>query len=339
MKILVLKDDKPGHYNQTDGLVMYLKDIYKNLEIEYIEVKIKSKISRKILRFLLNNFNSFFEKESNLKYLSFFYEKYQMPKQKPDIVISTGGNVSNINAWFSKVYNCKNILNGALRGLNENLFTYITTVIDLGYKNQIILDVAPNLISDEKLIKKSKDFIKDKNLNENTTYYSLLIGGNGSGYKFDEDFYKSLIEFVKMISKEKNVKWLVTTSRRTPQNIESFLEKNLNNEAAYFVAYNKNEEKILLPFLGLSKYIFVTEESSSMISEAISAKKPVFTLGIRNSNLDKNYKKILKKFSDENKIKRLLIDNKNKLIIKNIFDYDFNLLKEINKNFKEALTK
>jgi hypothetical protein len=31
-------------------------------------------------------------------------------------------------------YNSKNLLNGALRGLKEGLFTYVTTVIDLGYK-------------------------------------------------------------------------------------------------------------------------------------------------------------------------------------------------------------
>mgnify|MGYP000668023675 CR=1 FL=1 len=35
-------------------------------------------------------------------------------------------------------YDSKNLLNGALRGLKEELFTYVTTVIDLGYKNQII---------------------------------------------------------------------------------------------------------------------------------------------------------------------------------------------------------
>ena len=38
--------------------------------------------------------------------------------------------------------------------VKRRTFTYVTTVIDLGYKNQIILDVAPNTITKEKLIEK-----------------------------------------------------------------------------------------------------------------------------------------------------------------------------------------
>ena len=42
MNILVLKDDKPGHYNQTEGLILYLKEIFEDLEVEYIEIEIKN---------------------------------------------------------------------------------------------------------------------------------------------------------------------------------------------------------------------------------------------------------------------------------------------------------
>ena len=73
-------------------------------------------------------------------------------------------------------------------------------------------------------------------------------------------------------------------------------EEKLKDYCSYFVSYNKKEEKVLLPFFGLSEAIFVTEESSSMISEAISSGKNVFTLGNEYSNSDENYKKILNKF-------------------------------------------
>lgn len=296
MKILFLKDDKPGHYNQTEGLVFYLKEIFPNLEVEYIEVSIKSKFSRKLLRFFLNNFSTFFEKKSRLKYISLFYKKFNFPYNDPDLIISTGGNVSNINVWFSKAYNCKNILNGALRGLREELFTYVTTVIDLGYKNQIVLDVAPSLITKETIKISADDFLQEKKLSKDFIYYSLLIGGDGAGYEYDDKFYDDLISFVRNISKVKNVKWLITTSRRTPVKIEEKLKDSLMNYCIYFVEYNKNPEKITLPFLGLSEKIFVTEESSSMISESILSEKDVFTLGIQKNISDNNYKKILEKF-------------------------------------------
>lgn len=323
MKVLFLKDNKPGHYNQTEGLLLYLKDIFPNLEVEYIDVEIKSKLSRKILRLLLNSFTSFFEKESSLKYIPFFYKKFEVPKNKPDLIISTGGNVSNINAWFAKSYNCKNILNGALRGLKEELFTFITTVIDLGYKNQIILDVAPSLISEQMIENKTQEFILNNNINKNQEYYTLLIGGNGSGYNFDIDFYNDLISFVKKISKKDNIRWLITTSRRTPLEIEEKLFFELKDYSEYFVSYNKKEEKVMLPFLGLATKVFVTEESSSMISEAISSKKEVFTLGTKTANPDNNYQKILEKFENMKFIYRVNDFN----LIEN---YKFSKLENIN---------
>ena len=330
MRVLFLKDDKPGHYNQTEGLLLYLREIFPNLEVEYIEVEIKSKFSRKILRYLLNNFSSFFEKKSRLKYISFFYKKFELPKKNPDLIISTGGNVSNINAWFAKTYSCKNILNGALRGLKEELFTYVTTVIDLGYKNQIILDVAPSLITKEKLELSANKFLEEKNLLKDTIYYCLLIGGDGAGYKYDDKFYDDLIAFVKNLSKEKNIKWLITTSRRTPEKIEEKLKNNLKDFCAYFVDYNKNPQKVMLAFLGLSEKVFVTEESSSMISEAISSGKNVFTLGNEYSNTDENYKKILEKFVKNNFIKRIYIYN---------FMHSLNFMKpiSINISFKNKI--
>lgn len=331
MNILVIKDDKPGHYNQTEGLLLCLKEIFSNLEVEYIEIEIRSKLSRSLLRFLLNYFPNFFEKKPKLKYLSFFYRKFKLPKNTPDLIISTGGNTSNINAWFTKAYKCKNILNGALRGLKEELFTFITTVIDLGYKNQIILDVAPSLITKEKLELSANKFLEEKKLPKDNVYYTLLIGGDGAGYKYDVKFYDNLIDFVKKVSKEKNIKWLISTSRRTSIKVEEKLKNNLTECCAYFVDYNKNPQKVMFPFLALGEKTFVTEESSSMISEAISSGKATYTFSIDYSKSDKNYKKLLEKFEKDKFIVRIRQFNIN-------FE-ETRVFNELNSDLKIALKK
>ena len=48
MNVLIIKDNKPGHYNQSEGLLLQLRSIYNNVNVEYCEVEIKSKISRKL---------------------------------------------------------------------------------------------------------------------------------------------------------------------------------------------------------------------------------------------------------------------------------------------------
>lgn len=310
MNILIIKDDKPGHYTQTEGLLLSLKELYPNANVEYCKIKIKSKISRKILRFLLNTFPMFFKNIDNLKYLNIFYKNYKLPELNPNIIVSTGGNTANINAWFSYAYNCKNILNGALRGLKEDHFTNITTVLDLGYRNQIVLDVAPNTITKALLTVKADEFKIKNTLNQDQKYYSLLIGGDGAGYKYDQDFYLSLIKFTKKIALRDNIKWLITTSRRTPVFIEKLLKDNISDDICeYFVSYNQKPEKILLPFLGLSEAIFVTEESASMISESISSGKVTYTIQPNYFKKDINYQKLLEKFENNNSIVRLRVED------------------------------
>jgi mitochondrial fission protein ELM1 len=253
-------------------------------------------------------------------FIPFFYKKFSYPTKKPDIIISTGGNCSNLNVWFKYLYNAKNILNGNLRGLKCFHFDIVTTVIDLGCKNQIVLDVAPTTI---KLCPK-----KEENL------YTLLIGGDGSGYRYDEEFFIKLIDFVKNISKKENIKWLITTSRRTDKEYEELLEKNLKDISEEFVAYHKNPKPVVREFLCKAKKVFVTEESASMISEAIASGKKVYTLKPKQVAYDKKYTPVLEKFEKEKRICRIDLDN--------IKCSEFNLLKEdvyklIAKKLKEKL--
>ncbi len=134
----------------------------------------------KNFKMLLNTFPFFFEKPLSLKLAKLFYKTTNNPQNTPDFIISTGGNTAGLNAWLRKIYHCKNILNGKLRGLNENHFTAVTTVIDLGYSNQIILDVAPSIITALLLQEKSRLFCKQHAIPEHNEYYTLLIGGNGA---------------------------------------------------------------------------------------------------------------------------------------------------------------
>ena len=319
MNLLVIKDNKPGHYNQSEGIALSLQHLYNNLQVEYIEVEIKNKFMRTALKYILNYCKSFSANKKNLKYLKYFFSKFSIPKNRPDLIISTGGNTANINAWFANTYKTKNLFNGRLRGQKETLFTCITTVIPLGYKNEIVIDVAPSIITKESLENGANTFSEKHNLDKN--YYTLLIGGNGAGYEYDDDFYSTLIKFVKTIAQKDNVKWLITTSRRTPINIENTLQNELNEVCSYFVAYNSKPQKVLTSFLGISKKIFVTEDSSSMISEAITSRKAVFTIYNKETK-DKNYNKILNKFEHHKKIKRIKLSEKVNL------DINFNIPNE-----------
>lgn len=293
-KILILSDGRPGHFNQSLAVAEAIKGM-DAAEVKYIEVKVK-KFRKYLLRTLLNT--GFGQKLCKggrfLKFISLFYEGYTWD-QKPDIIISAGKDTSLLNALLALSYGSKNFFTGHPKKLDHHLFTAILTVLDLGYENQIILDVAPTRSYSGDL----KEFAKKYDLDLQGEYYTLLIGGDGSGYHYTYEDIEQLITFVN--STADKVKWLVTTSRRTPVVFEEKMAKEMKAEC--FIAYHQDPQKVVAGFLELSKAVFVTEESASMVSEGVASRKPVVTLVPGHYAIDKNYVRILDKFKKEGRIK------------------------------------
>ena len=297
-KVLILSDGRAGHFNQSLAVAEAIKN-FGPIEEIYVEVKVK-KIGKYLLRTLLNSSlgRKLFEGRPSLKMIQIFYEGYGWEGQ-PDIIISAGKDTSLLNALLALMYRSTNLFLGHPKKLDHSLFSAVLTVLDLGFDNQIILDVAPTRSYSGDLAA----FTVTYGLDPDYEYYTLLIGGDGSGYKFGEEDIEQLITFVNATADK--VKWLVTTSRRTPEAYEGKMEKEMNAEC--FIAFHKNPQKVVAGFLELSTAVFVTEESASMVSEAVAFKKPVVTLAPEYHDADRNYQKILQKFSTEKRIHRVEI--------------------------------
>lgn len=294
-RVLILSDGRPGHFNQSLAIAEAMKKL-DEVEVKFIEVKIK-KFGKYFLRAFLNT--SLGQKLSKgsylLKFIHLFYEGYTWDKE-PDIIISAGKDTSLLNALLALRYGSKNFYIGHPKKLDHHLFTAVLTALDLGFDNQIVLDVAPTLSYSGDL----NAFANRFSLDLQSEYYTLLIGGDGSGYQFDEEDIEQLITFVNATSDK--VKWLVTTSRRTSEAYEEKMEKEMKAEC--FIAYHKNPQKVVAGFLELSSAVFVTEESASMVSEGVASRKPVVTLVPKIHDADRNYVEILDKFQKEGRIRR-----------------------------------
>ena len=329
-KVLILSDNRAGHFNQSLAVVEAIKS-FGLVEEVYIEVKVK-KLGKYVLRMLLNSRmgQKLFESRPSLKMIQTFYEGYEWEGQ-PNIIISAGKDTSLLNAMLALMYGSTNFFIGNPKKLDHRLFSGVISVLNLGFDNQIVLDVAPTRSYSGDLM----TFATTYDLHPKYEYYTLLIGGNGSGYRFEEEDIEKLITFVNATSDK--VKWLVTTSRRTPEAYEEKMEKEMQVEC--FIAFNKNPQKVVAGFLELSTAVFVTEESASMVSEGVAFRKPVITLAPEHHDADESYQKILEKFSTKKRIQRVEIS---KLENFEIDLEDFNLLeldsyKEIAKKIKKHL--
>ncbi|NWF66202.1 MAG: mitochondrial fission ELM1 family protein [Campylobacterales bacterium] len=292
MNIIALYDGKIGHENQTKGLLKELKKI-RNITVFEIKSNVKSKFYLSFLRFLINYLNV-----KSLKFISFFYTNFELPTSNIDFIISSGKETIPLNVALSHYFKSKNIFIGSSRNFNHEMFYKILSVTNLGFENNIVLDVPFSLVE--------IDNSKTKN-----DIFCLLVGGDGSGYKYDEIDFLHLINLITTLAKSKNIKWVITTSRRTPKLLEEALEGLDKEYIEELVIFNKEPKKCLSEFLSIATKIFVTEDSASMIGDAISSKKEVFTLKPETILQNSDYLSLLDKYEQKWFLKRVCLSEFN----------------------------
>lgn len=307
LKVLIISDNKPGHVTQSQGLVNYLRKHFE-LKSTVLNVKPKIKLANRILRTLLNQQSIYTE-----RFFKYFY-RFNLPQVlncKPDLIISTGGNSCGANAFLAKKYQCKNLFLGSLRGHDPALFSAVISTTPLpGVDDCIVLDVAPTLIDKQGLKQAASVFISDREIPQDKKLWVMLIGGDGSGYHFTEADYQTLSDAMLSLANKHDIRWLLTTSRRTGLGNEQYLQSLLQgkNEIAYAVYFNENPQRIMQAYLGAGQVIFCTEDSTSMVSEAVVSQKPVISLRWDTGNLNAGHEAVIQRFSNQHFIHRLKLD-------------------------------
>ena len=126
---------------------------------------------------------------------------------------------------------------------------------------------------------------------------------------------------------EKNLQLIVIPSNRTPEKIIQFAKEYFNKNR---LIIEKVDKQAYLSSLSLAKYIIVTCDSSSMISEAALTGKPVYVAMIPSSRSDNRFQKF-----------RDLLENMN--IIRYLGDeidiWNYERLDETNRIAKEIKEK
>lgn len=308
LKVLIISDGKAGHVTQSEGVVNYLGR-YFSIEKNVFRVRPKIKVANWLLRKMLNENRMY-----ATLFFSLFYsfDKSQLPSlEVPDLIISTGGNTCGVNALLAKKFHCKNLFSGSLRRHNPELFSGVITATPMkGVENSIVLDVVPTLINYEKLQQAGKEFLAKHEIHFDKKLWVVLIGGDGSGYRYSRNDYQEMAAAMLGLARKYGIRWLLTTSRRTGKTNENYLKTLLSdsNEIAYAVYYNDKPEKVMNAFLGLATVIFCTEDSTSMVSEAVISQKPVITLRSFTKNINKGHLAVIQRFEKQHYIHRIKVD-------------------------------
>ena len=307
LKGLLLTEGMHGMISQVEGLA-------KALDLDFTHHKVE-----------LNNFWKLIPPKltpiSNKVYKDFDATNY-------DIIISCGRK-SVVPSIYLKKNSQKKIINIHIQDPKVNLkhFDIIVTPEHDGVTGDNVISSkgAIHYLTEQE-ISSSKDYLVGR-LDNKKNYLGLIIGGPNKYYNYSNQIIERVLLKVKKISELNKLQVIAIPSIRTPKNIITMTSEILGEN---HIAINEVDKRAYLSTLAISKYLVVTCDSTSMISEAAITGKPVYVEELPAKKNDYRFKKFRDLFTKLNIIKKL---------DKNLEDWTYKKLDETNRIAKEIKEK
>ena len=105
---------------------------------------------------------------------------------------------------------------------------------------------------------------------------AVLIGGKSKAHDMPTALTEKICFDLKALQEKMNASVLVTASRRTGENNRNILKQNLSGKNFYF--WDGEGANPYFAYLAIADYIFVTNDSVSMASEALETGKPLYVI-------------------------------------------------------------
>ena len=220
-----------------------------------------------------------------------------------DVIISCGRK-SVVPSIYLKKISSKKIINIHIQDPKVNLdnFSYVIAPEhdQLTGDNVLSTKGAMHYLTKEE-IKMHSNYLKDK-LQNGKEYFLLILGGPTKHYDYSDENISDILNLFNDLIKKNNLQGIVIPSMRTPKNIIELSKNKLNENTLVIETIDK---KAYLSALALAKYISVTCDSTSMISEAALTGKPIYVADIPAKKNDQRIKKFKELFYQLNIIKKL----------------------------------
>ncbi len=287
MRSILLSDGKPGHYNQSLGVIERLPEC----EYHWIDVRFRSKQRDNLLRVLMRLLAGFRLPRRLIKAcLHMALQRDTLDEiyaVEPDFILSTGSSVAAPNLLIGQLLDTKTVT--CRRPSPVGVHHFDLAILPRMYwthrnRSNICKTLGvPNRVRPEKLEMQRKELQTDLDLS-NQRRVGILIGGEDRYDTITETTAARLIEVLQQFATRRDMQLLLTTSRRTPLPVENLIDERLSN-ASYcpILVLAHGEDSLTDPvgtIFALSDVLVVTEDSFSMVCEAASSGKRVIILEV-----------------------------------------------------------
>lgn len=251
-RALIISDGKPGHFNQSAAFCRHL-----GLEYETLEVAYRSR-AYKALSYLLDRLGIYTEKLYSASSFKFEVSSF-------NLIVSTGSTTYYANKLLAKQLDLPNVAILLPKGYRLDFTRIFCPAYDHPPKQPNIIELPLNLCAaDPAFFDEKAAGFREKHTPEKPAA-GIIIGGPNAVSDMDPEDMKRQLDQVFALT-EGMERW-VTTSRRTPPEIESQIDALPFD----FKLINSRDPYNPIPaFITLCDRLFVTSDSASMISECAS---------------------------------------------------------------------
>ena len=292
LKVIFLADTRPGHYHLAQGVIAALARL-RPVEVTRVEVKRKWIVPTRWLRRRIAA-NAFFP--PRMLRMAYRIDADALPKA--DLVVSAGGETQMPNICVARFIGIPSVFCGSLlRGLGPENFSLIISSYDrdAGSDRHMVV-LKPSAIDPDALGRPAD--VPRYGPKRHPEIAGLLIGGNAGPFRYRRKEWERLLAFIAETAKAWGTRWLVSTSRRTPDHVADRVAELAKDESvvARFIDYRTQGPGTLPEVFARAEIIICTEDSSTMISEAVSARLPVIGVAPtahRFTDEEQNYRAFL----------------------------------------------
>ncbi len=256
---LILTDTKAGHENQSKALARML-----GLEAKLVTVEYHGKIA-KGLSYVLSHLRIY---AGWLFHLSAKGMRKVNPAEVA-VVLGTGSGTFYPVAVVAKKFGVKSGVVLYPRGYNMKMFDCIIAPrFDQPAEEINIISVPANLVAnDASYYDAGVETFRGKHaVKEGVNAAAVVIGGPNKCSTMTKEWMKGELDKIFAAREEGQELW-VTTSRRTPADVEALVD---TYPWDYKLIYSVDHYNPIPAFVKLCKKLYVTAESTGMVSEAVT---------------------------------------------------------------------
>ncbi|GIU00857.1 hypothetical protein TSL6_13630 [Sulfurovum sp. TSL6] len=237
-RALILSDDRMGHLNQSLAFVKY-----SDLSHDVVSVKFRRKWY-KFLSYIFDKIGIYTEKLFDI----------QIDK-KYDLIVGTGSTTSYATKMLAKKMHAKSIAMMLPRGYRYDFDIIFAQSHDNPPKQNNIIEIPANF-----------SYVEPKGLYQaKKKSIGIVIGGDNKIFTMSKEKLQAQLDTIVDAYKDHEI--VITTSPRTSEEIEDLIESYAFD---YEVIFSKNPINPIPDFLEQCETVFITGDSTSMISEAVS---------------------------------------------------------------------